>query len=108
MEFSRPEEWSRYPFLFPGDLPNPGIEPRSPALQVDSLPTKPQGNPIPDKSNVQKEASSGSAASKLKNHFLPCFAACGILFPKSGMEPAPPALEASSLNHWIARDESEK
>ena len=27
----------------PGDLPNPGIEPRSPALQVDSLPAKPQG-----------------------------------------------------------------
>ena len=29
----------------PGDLPNPGIEPRSPAMQVDSLPTEPQGNP---------------------------------------------------------------
>ena len=30
-------------FLFPGDLPNPGIEPRFPALQVDSLPAEPQG-----------------------------------------------------------------
>ena len=29
----------------PGDLPNPGIEPRSPTLQVDSLPTEPQGKP---------------------------------------------------------------
>ena len=29
----------------PGDLPNPGIELRSPALQVDSLPTEPQGKP---------------------------------------------------------------
>ena len=33
-------------FPSPGDLPNPGIKPRSPALQVDSLPAKPQGKPI--------------------------------------------------------------
>ena len=43
MEFSRPEYWSGSPS--PGDLPNPGIEPRSPALQADSLPTEPQGKP---------------------------------------------------------------
>ena len=40
MEFSRAEYWSGWPFLSPGDLPNPGIEPRSPALQVDSLPAE--------------------------------------------------------------------
>ena len=40
IEFSRPEYWSGYPFPSPGDLPNLGIEPRSPALQVDSLPTE--------------------------------------------------------------------
>ena len=40
MEFSRPEYWSGWPFPSPGDLPNPGIEPRSPALQVDSLLTE--------------------------------------------------------------------
>ena len=33
------------PFLSPGNLPNPGIEPRSPALQADSLPAEPQGKP---------------------------------------------------------------
>ena len=33
------------PFPSPGDLPNPGIEPRSPALQADSLPTEPQRKP---------------------------------------------------------------
>ena len=33
------------PFLSPGDLPNPGIELRSPALQADSLPAEPQGKP---------------------------------------------------------------
>ena len=45
MEFSRPEYWSGYPFPSPGDLPNPGIEPRSPTLQVDSLTAEPQGKP---------------------------------------------------------------
>ena len=44
-EFSRPEYWTREPFLSPGDLPNLGIQPRSPALQADSLPAEPQGKP---------------------------------------------------------------
>ena len=39
MGFSRQEHWSRLPFPSPGDLPNPGIKPRSPALQADSLPS---------------------------------------------------------------------
>ena len=43
MEFSRQEYWSGLPFPSPGDLPDPGIEPRSPALQVDTLPSEPQG-----------------------------------------------------------------
>ena len=43
MEFSRQEYWSGYPFPFPGDLPNPGVEPRSPTLQVDSLLAEPSG-----------------------------------------------------------------
>ena len=42
-EFSRSEYWSGWPFPSLGDLPNPGIEPRSPALQADSLPAEPQG-----------------------------------------------------------------
>ena len=40
MEFSRPKYWSRQPFPSSGDLPNPGIEPESPALQMDSLPSE--------------------------------------------------------------------
>ena len=43
--FSRQEYWSGLPCLPPGDLPNPGIESRSPALQVDSLPTEAAGKP---------------------------------------------------------------
>ena len=45
MGFSRQEYWSGLPFPSPGDLPNPGIKPRSPALQADSLPTELQGKP---------------------------------------------------------------
>ena len=45
MELSRPENWSGQPFPSPGDLPNPGMDPRSPALQVDSSPTELQGKP---------------------------------------------------------------
>ena len=45
MEFSRQEYWSGWPFPSPGDLPDPGIEPRSPAMQVDSLPSEPPGKP---------------------------------------------------------------
>ena len=45
MEFSRPEYWSGEPFASPGDLPNPGIELRSPVLQVDSLPAELSGKP---------------------------------------------------------------
>ena len=44
MEFFRPEYWSRYRFLSPGDFPNPGIEPRSPTLWADRLPAEPQGS----------------------------------------------------------------
>ena len=38
MGLPRQEYWGRLPFLSPGDLPNPGIKPGSPALQADSLP----------------------------------------------------------------------
>ena len=40
MGFSRQEYWGRLPVPSPGDLPDPGIEPRSPALKEDSLPTE--------------------------------------------------------------------
>ena len=43
MEFSRKEYWSGLPFPSPGDFPDPGIKPRSPALQVDALPSEPPG-----------------------------------------------------------------
>ena len=45
MEFSRKEYWSGQPVPSPGDLPNPGIEHKSPTLQANSLPTEPPGKP---------------------------------------------------------------
>ena len=45
MGFSRQEYWSGFPCPPPGDLPDPEIEPRSPTLQVDSLPSEPPGEP---------------------------------------------------------------
>ena len=46
MGFSRQEYWSGLPFPSPGDLPDPGIEPRSPTLQADTLTSEPPGKPL--------------------------------------------------------------
>ena len=43
MGFSRQEYWNGFPFPSTGDLPDPGMEPRSPALQADALPPEPPG-----------------------------------------------------------------
>ena len=59
MEFSRQEYWSEYQFPSPGYFPNPGIEPRSPALQVDSLPSEPPGKQShkePPKENISRSS----------------------------------------------------
>ena len=45
MAFSRQEYWSKLSFPSPGNLLNPGIKPRSPALQADSLLSEPPGKP---------------------------------------------------------------
>jgi len=54
MEYSRQEYWSRVPFPSPGDLPSPGIEPRSPALQVESLLSVPPEKPRKQAQNHSK------------------------------------------------------
>ena len=46
MEFSRQDYWTGLPFPSPGNLPDPGIEPRSPALQADYLLCEPPGKPL--------------------------------------------------------------
>ena len=54
MKFSRQEYWSGLPFPSPGNIPNPGIELQSPALQADSLLTELQGKPIGDTDCLNK------------------------------------------------------
>ena len=46
MEFSTQGHWSGLPFPSPGHLPDPEIEPKSPTLQADSLPTEPPGKSV--------------------------------------------------------------
>ena len=74
--FSRQEYWSGLPCPLPGDLPNPGIKPRSPILQANSLPSEPPGKP--------KSTAVGS----------PPFSR-DLLNP--GIKPGSPALQADSL-----------
>ena len=50
------EYWSGLPFPSPGDLPDPGIKPRSPALQADSLLSEPQGKPFSDRESKKAES----------------------------------------------------
>ena len=52
MGFSRQEYWSGLPFPSPGDLPNPGIKPGSPALQADALSSEPPGEAL-EKVNLE-------------------------------------------------------
>ena len=53
MGFSRQEYWSGVPFPSPEDLSKPGIEPKSPTLQADSLPSEPPGKPQPGADLIQ-------------------------------------------------------
>ena len=53
--FSRPEYWRGLPFPSPGNLPDPGIKPRCPALQADSLPSELRGRPIEINSELKEK-----------------------------------------------------
>ena len=65
MEFSKQEYWSGLPFPSPGDLPNPEIEPGSPALQADALPSKLPGKPLYYKKNHFSKGLPGHEGSSL-------------------------------------------
>ena len=77
MEFCGSEYWSGLLFSSPGDRPNTGIEPRSPALEADSLPAEPQGKP--------KNTGVGSLCLLQRN------------LPDPGIELGSPALQADAL-----------
>ena len=95
LEFSRPEYWRGYPFPAPGDLPNPGIQPRSPILQADTLPAEPQGKPM----NTGMDSLSllqSMEFSRPEYWSGQPFLSLGDL-PTPGIEPGSPALQADSL-----------
>ena len=110
MGFSRQEYWSGLPFLSPGDLPDPGIEPGSPTLQADAftvwatrevLVTWPGIKPECPAVKVQNlSLETTREVSKFYLFIWLHHVACGILVPRPGIEPTPSALEAWSLNHW--------
>ena len=76
MEFSRPKYWSGWPFPSLGNLPNSGIEPRSPALQVDSL---------------------LSLASREAQEYWSGYYSSPVALPHLGIKPGSPALQVGSL-----------
>ena len=59
MEFFRQEYWTELPFPSLGDSPDPRIEPRSPALLADSLPSEPLGKPFVCVNSIYKEHLNG-------------------------------------------------
>ena len=71
MEFSRQEYWSRLPFPSPGDLPDPGIEPRSPALQANTLPPELPGMPSIWPSNFTSRQIYPEETKNWKRHMYP-------------------------------------
>ena len=116
--FSGQEYWSGLPCPFPGDLPNPGIEPRSPTLQVASLPSEPPGKPTIILWLCKGESKSHSVVSNPlrlnpMDCSLPGSSVHGILqarilewvavpfcrdLPNPGIQPRSPALQADSLS----------
>jgi len=66
MGFSRQEYWSGLPFPSPGDLPDPGIKPGSPAFQADALTSEPPGKPH---SLVKRDLVNGSQGASLFSEF---------------------------------------
>ena len=70
MEFFRQEYWSGLPFPSSGDLPNPGIEPGSPALQADALTSELSGK-------TQRQVRRGQMISQIKSYYK-AFRLCGI------------------------------
>ena len=111
--FSRQEYWSGLPFPSPGDLPNPGMEAGSPALQADALPSEPLGKP-----SLSLQFSSGQSLTLVQlfaTQWSVSYQApqsigfsrqeywSGLPFPSPGdlpnpgVEPGSPALQADAL-----------
>ena len=67
----RQEYWSGLPFPSPGDLPDPGIEPRSPALEADALPSEPPGKPQQNEIQSNKPNGDSQLTFSFTNNLYP-------------------------------------
>ena len=100
MGFSRQEYWSGVPFLSPGDLSDPGIEPRSPALQADSLPSELLGKPWGNSQPITSRKMGTSVLKPEGNEFLQQ----SVSLERMLNQPCPPTLskrtEALTESFW--------
>ena len=103
MEFSRQEYWSGLPFPYPEDLSNPGIEPRSPALQADALPSEPPGKPLKKVEIAQSRLTLCDPMDCTVHGNLQATTVEWVVFPSpgdlpnTGIEPRSHTLQADSL-----------
>ena len=95
----RQEYWSGLPFPFPGDLPDSGIEPGSPTLQADALPSKPPGKPSL-KLSLIKSINYTAAAAAAKS-LQSCPTLCNPIDRSPPGSPVPGILQARTLE-WVA------
>ena len=99
MEFYRQEYWLGVPFPSPGDLSNPEIEPGSPAMQADSLPSEPSGKVFKESVSCSVMSDSvqshGLYSARLlcpwdfpgKNTGVSCHSLLQEIFPTQGLNP---------------------
>ena len=106
MGFSQQEHWSGLPFPYPGDLPNPGIEPGSPALQADSLLSDPLGKTF---FRWVPHTGDSNAVLLWKDNFLKRNHACLLIHsscirlfvtPWTTVSQAPLSMGFSQQEHW--------
>ena len=113
MGFSRQEYWCGLPFSSPGELPNSGIKPGSPALQADCLPSEPPGKPNNTRVGSLSPFQGIFLTQELNQGLFHCrqilyrwtffffnlTVACRILVPQPRMELVFPAVESQTLDH---------
>ena len=101
MGFSRQEYWSGFPFPSPGNLPDPGIKPGSPALRADALPSEPRGKCLWSLRALQ------SLTQALWNLWKVAATETMVLeYQSSFMQSGPAGMESasgcgSSRHHWL-------
>ena len=108
MGFSRQEYWSGLPFPSPGDLPNSGIEPRSPALQADALTSEPPGCSVQFSSVAQScptlcDPMNRSTPGLPVHHQLPEFTPTHVHRVSDGIQPSHPLSSPSPLAFNLAQ-----